>query len=82
MTPTQPSQQELEAQIEAQRQQLAGTVDALAAKLDVKTQARAKAAELKQRATTATGKPRPELLAVAAAIVGLLVAWTMWRRGR
>ena len=54
--------EEIQAEIEAQREQLAGRVDALAAKLDVKTQAQAKVAEVKDRATTDDGKPRPELL--------------------
>ena len=74
--------QQLEAEIEAQRTQLAGTVDALAAKLDVKSRASAKAADLKDRATTETGRPRPDLLAVAVVAVGVLVALTVWRRRR
>ena len=74
--------QQIEAEIEAQRAQLAGTVDALAAKLDVKSRAGAKAAELKDRAMTDTGQPRPDLLGAAAIAVGLLVAWTVWRRRR
>lgn len=74
--------QQIEAEIEAQRAQLAGTVDALAAKLDVKSRASAKAADLKDRATTETGRPRPDLLAVAVVAVGVLVALTIWRRRR
>lgn len=74
--------QQIEAEIEAQRAQLAGTVDALAAKLDVKSRASAKAADLKDRATTETGRPRPDLLAVAVVAVGVLVALTVWRRRR
>jgi hypothetical protein len=80
--PTQPTQQELEAQIEAQREQLADTVDALAAKLDVKSRARAKAVDLRQRATTDTGKPRPDLVGAASVVLCLLVAWAVWRRRR
>jgi hypothetical protein len=78
------SPEELEAQIEEQREQLAGTIDALAAKLDVKTQAQAKVAEAKetakQRTTTADGKPRPELLAAGAALVVVVVAIIWWRK--
>ncbi len=72
--------EQLEAEIEAQRIRLAGTVDALAAKLDVKSQAQAKVTELKDRSTTETGSPRPEVVAAAAAAVALLVTYVVWRR--
>jgi len=42
--------EEIEAEIEVQREQLAETIDALSAKLDVKSQAQAKVAEAKQTA--------------------------------
>ena len=71
---------EIQAEIEEQRAQLAGTLDALSAKLDVKTQAQAKVAEVKDRATTDTGRPRNELLLVGAAVVVVAVALAMWRR--
>jgi hypothetical protein len=75
---------ELEAQIEEQREQLAGTIDALAAKLDVKSQAQAKVSEVKetakQKTTTAEGKPRPELLAAGAALVVVAVVIVWWRK--
>ena len=61
------SQQQLEAEIEAQRDQLADTIDALTAKLDVKAQARAH---------------RNQLMAVGAAAAALVVAWTVWKRVR
>jgi hypothetical protein len=41
---------EIEAEIEVQREQLAETIDALSAKLDVKSQAQAQVAEAKQTA--------------------------------
>lgn len=69
---------QLEAEIEAQRDRLADTVDRLTHKLDVKTQAKERVADVKDRATTDTGKPRPELVAAAVGIVvmaGLLVWW-------
>ena len=69
----------LEADIARQRDQLAATVDELQHRLDVKAQAKEKVAHAKDRATTDTGKPRPELavaLAVTAAVVGLII----WRR--
>jgi prefoldin subunit 5 len=75
--------EELESQIEEQREQLAGTIDALAAKLDVKSQAQAKVTEAKEtakeRTTTPEGKPRPEVLA-AAALVVVVVVVVLWRR--
>jgi hypothetical protein len=55
-------------------------VDELHHRLDVKAQAKEKAAQVKERATTETGKPRPELaaavLAAGAAVAGLVI----WRR--
>ena len=78
------SPEELESQIVEQREQLAGTIDALAAKLDVKSQAQAKVAEAKEtakeRTTTPEGKPRPELLAAGAALVVVVVAIVWWRK--
>ena len=69
---------ELQADIEAQRDHLAETVDQLTHKLDVKAQAKERAADIRQRATTDDGKPRPELLGTAVGlvlVVGLLVWW-------
>jgi cobalamin biosynthesis Mg chelatase CobN len=71
---------EIEADIEQQRAQLAGTLDALSAKLDVKAQAQAKVAEVKNRATTESGRPRTELIVVGAAVVVVMVALVLWRR--
>jgi len=80
MTSNGASPEILEADIARQRDQLAATLDELHHRLDVKAQAREKVALVKDRATTDTGKPRPELavatLAVAAAVVGLVI----WRR--
>ena len=77
---TNQSPEEIEREIEVQREQLAGTIDALSAKLDVKSQAQAKVAGVKERATTADGRPRPELLALSAGLVVVLVAVVWWRR--
>lgn len=70
----------IEADIERQREQLATTVDQLQAKLDVKSRAQDKAAQLKARATTADGKPRPDLLGAAAIAVLALGALIYLRR--
>jgi hypothetical protein len=78
---TDPRTAELEAQIEAQRDELAETVDQLAHKLDVKAQAKERAAQVADRATTDDGKPRPELVA-AAITVALLVGVLVWWRRR
>ena len=80
MTTNGTSPEQIEADIARQREELAATVSQLEAKLDVKARARAKAAELKARATTADGKPRPELLAAAGAVVVAVVGLTVWRR--
>jgi hypothetical protein len=74
--------EELEAEIALQREQLAGTVDDLAAKLDVKAQAQHKVADLKDAATTDDGKPRPEVLAAAGSLVAMAVVLVVWRLRR
>lgn len=61
--------EQIEAEIEEQRAQLAATVDQLTAKLDVKA-----------RLTTDSGKPRPEVLAAAGSLVAMAVALLWWRR--
>lgn len=72
---------ELEAEIEEQRDQLAETVDQLTHKLDVKAQARERASLLRERATTDSGKPRPELIvaATSALVLAGLLVWWRWR---
>lgn len=78
----QKSPAQLEAEIEAQRLGLAETVDQLTAKLDVKSHARARAAEARDRATTADGKPRPEVVAAAGALVAVVVLVALRRHRR
>lgn len=76
------SPEELEADIVRQREQLAHTVDELSQKLDVKSQAQAKLASLKDAATTSEGSPRPEALAVAAGALVVVVALLLVRHRR
>ena len=70
----------IEADIARQREELARTVDALSEKLDVRAQARRKVADLKDSATTDSGRPRPLLVLGAAAAVAGIVALVWWRR--
>jgi hypothetical protein len=69
--------EQIQADIERQRAHLAQTVDELGHKLDVKAQSKEKLADARDRATTDDGKPRPEVLGAAAAVVlGLgLIIW-------
>ncbi len=72
--------EQIQADIERQREQLAETVDQLTHKLDVKAQAKAKVVDIQDRATTDDGKPRPEVLGAAAAAVALVGLLIWWRR--
>ena len=85
------SPEELQVEIAKQREQLADTLDALSAKLDVKAQAQAKVdgvkaqaqakvAEVKERATDNRGRPTPELIVLGATLVVVAVALVYWRR--
>jgi len=72
--------EEIQTHIEHQREHLAGTIDALAAKLDVKSQAKQKASEVRSRATDDQGRPRVELVAAVTLVVVGTVAIVWWRR--
>jgi hypothetical protein len=71
--------EEIEADIARQREELAATVTELHARLDVKARTKAKAAELRGRATTPDGKPDPRVLAAAVAVV-VLAGVAFWRK--
>lgn len=71
--------EQLEAEIAARRARLAGTVDQLSDRLDVKSRAKDRVQELRQRVTTDAGGPRAEVWAAAASLAALVVlVW--WRR--
>jgi hypothetical protein len=67
-------------EIERTRDELAGTVDALQAKLDVKSQAKARVARVKDQVTTDSGKPRPELVAGVVGAALLVAGLIRWRK--
>jgi hypothetical protein len=71
--------EEIEADIARQREALAATVTELHARLDVKARTKAKAAELRGRATTPDGKPDPRVVAAAVAVV-VLAGVAFWRK--
>ena len=91
-----PDIDQLKENIEQTRAELGETVDALSAKLDVKSRAKARVNETKDRAvtqlkgvqskaTTAEGKPEPAVLAGAGGVVAVLVLLTglvIWRKRR
>jgi len=70
----------IRADIERTREELAETVDALHAKLDVKTQAKERFGRAKDRVTTDAGRPRPELVAGVLGAVLLVAGLVPWRR--
>ena len=74
--------EQIEAEIAVQREQLADTVDELAAKLDVKSRAQEKVASLKDSATTDSGTPRPEVVAAAGSLLAMAVVLLLRRRRR
>lgn len=70
---------QIEAEIAQARVQLAGTVDQLAARLDVKSHAQARIHTLQDRATTDTGSPRPDVLGAAGSLLAMAVVLVVWR---
>lgn len=82
MSTDQPGSPEaIKADIELQREHLAETVDALHAKLDVRSRARAKVADVRDRVTTDDGAPRLEVVGAGAAVLAIVV-FVIWRRRR
>jgi hypothetical protein len=70
--------EEIEADIERQRERLAHTVDQLSHKLDVKAQGRAKVADVRRNVVTPDGKPRPEVIGAAAGAALAIVLLLLW----
>jgi hypothetical protein len=66
--------QQIRADIEQQREELAETVDALTAKLDVKARARERVRSIRAAATDDQGRPTPPVLAGTAAVAAVVVA--------
>jgi hypothetical protein len=80
--------EEIEAEIELKREQLAGTIDALSAKLDVKSQAQNKVAGVKAdvrsqaQATVTELRANPDLVAAGAALLAMTLTALVLRSRR
>ena len=81
-----PGTEAIEADIAATREDLAETVDALSAKLDVKTRAQHKAEDTKEQvrdlATDPAGRPTPLLGAAGGVAVGIVILLVLRARRR
>ena len=71
--------EEIEAEIELKRERLAGTIDALSAKLDVKAQAQAKVDEVK---ADVRERADPNLVAAGAALIAMAITTLLLRSRR
>ena len=78
--PTDPAQ--IQAEIEATREQLGRTVDELSARLDVPARARESAARAKDTAVETYRESPPLVIGAAVALVGLVAGLVIWRRKR
>lgn len=74
--------EQIQAEIEVQRQQLSRTVEELTDRLDVKARARAEVAHVKHSVTTRSGTPRPELVAAAGALLAVALVLVVRRSRR
>jgi hypothetical protein len=73
---------EIEAEIEATRVRLAGTVDAISDRVKPSNVARRCLASVKAQFVEPDGRPRATRVAVLAAVAGCVVAARLWRRRR
>lgn len=72
---------QLERELEAQRQALAETVAQLQAKFDLKARAREQVRVWRAQVTSDSGAPRPGFLAGVAGVL-VLLGLAVWRRRR
>ncbi len=76
---------DIEAHIEATRTDLAETIDALGARLDVRTRVQERLARLRDEVTDLDGRPTPRAVAAGAGLVAVVAtgaALVVWRRSR
>ena len=73
---------EIQAAIEATREQLGRTVDELSARLDVPARAKEKAARAKDTAVETYRESPPLVIGGALVLVGALIGLMVWRRKR
>ncbi len=78
--PTEPD--EIKADIEATREQLAATVDELSHRLDVGSRAKESAAQAKDTAVETYRENPPVVIAAGVALVAAVVALVVWRSRR
>ena len=81
-TPESKDPDQIKAEIEATRNQLAATVDELSARLDVPARAKESAARAKDTAVETYRESPPLVIAGAVALVGLVVGLVIVRRKR
>ncbi|QXG75696.1 DUF3618 domain-containing protein [Modestobacter sp. L9-4] len=81
-----PTPADIQAEIDAARERLGGTVDQLAARLDVPARTRARLTETALRtrdtAVETYRESPPTVLGAAAAVVSAVVGLVVWRRKR
>lgn len=80
LDPTDPDQ--IKADIEATREQLAATVDELSHRLDVPSRAKESAFQARDTAVETYRENPPAVLGVAAALVAAVVGIVVWRSRR
>jgi len=74
--------QAIQAEIEATRERLAGTVDELAARLDVPSRAKERALRARDTVVETYRESPPAVLGAAAALVAVVVGIVVWRTKR
>jgi len=72
----------IKAEIDATREQLARTVDELAARLDVPSRAKERALRSRDYAVETYRESPPAVLGAAAVLVAIVVGIVVWRKNR